>query len=249
VIVEWKHRKAETQLEPLLRRAEQLDPQLTRSYPRAIKDVLCAAFPVAFENHRGLRAGTVVQVLGDLYNVDHRDLLAEGDSRLAGYTYARGETAVVFTDPQYGEGFERFTLAHEAAHITVEYLPMLERSRQPELFGGSPAPAFFARRDPPGHIFIDGSGSVPASSDLSEEYARLRTNQKAWLREVVANACAAELLAPHREVSRLLASLPAGGDHVTAMQAHFGLSRRAVEVRLVDLGLAKQSSSLLFLIE
>ncbi len=84
---------------------------------------------------------------------------------------------------------------------------------------------------------------------MIEEYSRLRSDRKAWLREVVANACAAELLAPHREVGRLLASLPQGTDPQAAVQSHFGLPRRAAEVRLADLGLAQQTSDhLLFVL-
>jgi hypothetical protein len=250
VIVDWKHKKAATEVEPLLKRAARLDPELVSTYPRPIKDIICAALPVAFESHRRLTVGTVVQLLGDVYGVDRRDLLADGDGPLAGYTFGRGETGVIFSDPQYGQGFERFTVAHEAAHLAVEYLPALARSRQAELFGGAPAPAFYARRDPPGHIFV-GTGEAPSgTSDLVTEYARLRSDRRAWLREVVANACAAELLAPHREVSRLLTSLPQGADLQAAVQSHFGLSRRAAAVRLADLGLVPQTSDLpLFLLE
>lgn len=249
MIVEWKHRKAATEVDPLLKRAARLDPELVRSYPRPIKDIICAALPVAFESCRRLTVGIVVQLLGDVYGVDQRDLLADGDGPVAGYSFARGETAVIFSDPQHGEGFERFTVAHEAAHLAVEYLPVLARSRQAELFGGAPAPAFYARRDPPGHIFV-GTGAAPSgTSELLDEYSRLRSDRKAWLREVVANACAAELLAPHREVGRLLASLPQGADPHAALQSHFGISRRAAAVRLQDLGLVPQTSDhLLFLL-
>jgi Zn-dependent peptidase ImmA (M78 family) len=237
VIVEWKHRKAESEVEPLLVSAARLDPALVRSYPRPVRDIVAATLPVAFESRRELTTKMVVEVLGDVYAIDHRDLQVNGDGPLAGYTFARGDTAVIFSDPQYGDGFERFTLAHEAAHLAVEYLPLLRGSRQAELFGGTPAPAFFARRDPLGHIFV-GAGKATGTSDMAEQYARLRSDRNAWLREVVANACAAELLAPHREVSRLLASNPAVTDRRELLQSFFGLSRRAAEVRLADLGLA-----------
>jgi hypothetical protein len=249
VIVEWKHRKAETEVEPLLKRAARLDEGLIRSYPRPIKDIVCAVLPVAFESRPQLTVAKVVEILGDVYAIDHRDLLADGDGPLAGFTFAKGETAVIFSDPQYGEGFERFTIAHEAGHIAVEYLPLLAGARQAELFGGAKAPAFYARRDPPGHIFVGTAGKPTGTSDLVQQYARLRADKNAWLREVVANACAAELIAPHREVGRLLASLPRGVDRRDAVQSFFGLSRRAAEVRLADLGLAGQpSSDLLFVL-
>jgi hypothetical protein len=241
VIVEWKHRKAETEVEPLLARAARLDGSLVHTYPRQVKDILCATLPVAFESRHELTARVVVEVLGDVYAIDHRDLLADGDGPLAGYTFARGNTAIVFSDPQYGEGFERFTLAHEASHLAVEYLPLLAGARQAELFGGTGAPAFFARRDPPGHIFVGTAGRPTGTSDMVHQYARLRADKNAWLREVVANACAAELLAPHREVSRVLASMVQGADARATIQSFFGLSRRAAEVRLADLGLSDKT--------
>lgn len=249
MIIEWKHRRAEAQVEPLLDSAARLDPDLVQRFPRRIKDIVCASLPVAFESYRGLRAATVVQILGDAYGVDHRELLADADGPLAGYTFARGNTAVIFSDSQYGEGFELFTLAHEAAHVAVEYLPILARSQQAELFGGPSGPVYFARRDPPSHIFVGNAAAAPGPSDLRADYARLRADRDAWLREVIANACAAELLAPHREVGRLMSSLAAGTSCALALQTHFGLSRRAAEVRLTDLGLAQGSGLSFSLLE
>jgi len=238
VSAQWKHRKAEEQLEPMLRSATKLDPELVTTYPRAVKDILCASLPVAFESHRGLTSAAIVEVLGDVYGVDHRELLEDGDTPMAGYTFARGAVAVVFSDSQYGEGFERFTVAHEAAHIAVEYLPALRRAAQPDLFGAPKAPILFARRDPPGH-FLAGRDPTPiGSSDLARQYERLRADRNALLREIIANACAAELIAPHREVRSVLRSFAPGTDGVDAIQAHFGLSRRAAQVRLADLGYA-----------
>lgn len=241
-MTDWKHRKAETDVEALLRSAARLDPSLVTTYPRPVKDILCAALPVAFECHRGLTAKIVVQVLGDVYGVDHSELLEEGDGALGGYTFARGELAVVFAEIQYGESFERFTIAHEAAHIAVEYLPQLARGRQAELFGGTQQPALFARRDPPGHFF---SGTSNGNDRPTADYERLRADHAAWLREVVANACAAELLAPHREVTRALTGLGTN-DRVATVQERFGLSRRAAEVRLSELGLIPNTSTLTF---
>lgn len=227
----WKLRKAEADVERLLQRASAIDPEIVRRFPRSVRDILCASLPVSFECHRQLTARKVVEILGDLYGVDHRQLLDDGDGPLAGYTFARGETAVVFAESQYGEGFERFTLAHEAGHIAVEYLPMLAKSRQADLFGGERAPAYYARRDPPGHLFIgDASGSESKTRDA--DYARLQSDRKSWLREVVANACAAELLAPHRDVTRFIGSLSPHADKRAALQMQFGLSRQAAEVRL-----------------
>ena len=240
MIVDWKHRKAESEVEVLLRRAASLDPELVSTFPRPLEEILCASLAVSFESHRGLTARVVAEVLSDVYGVNDPEVLPQEAGPIAGFSYARGETAVVFTDTQYGDGFERFTIAHEASHLAVEYLPRLVGARQQSLFGDTGAPAFYARRDPPAHFFF-GEDSAPArGSDLWAEYARLRADREAWLREVVANACAAELLTPHRELGRFLRSLPSSADHRAEVQTRFGLSRRAAEGRLADLGLAQR---------
>jgi hypothetical protein len=241
VKIEWKHKKAESQVEPLLSRAARLDPELTREFPRSVEAVLAAAMPVSFERYAGLRMRTVVDILGDSYSIDARALLEDGDSALAGYTFARGQTAVVFSDSQYGEDFERFTRAHEASHLAVEYLPVLDRARQPQLFGGQPVPEIFARRDPPDHIFMGAESDT--NSGGSGDPSNLRRDPKAWLREVIANACAAELLAPYREVGHVAAGLPPGSDLVEAIRRRFGLSRSAAKVRASDLGLLDGAAS------
>lgn len=239
MIVDWKHRKAESQLEPLLRRAAALDPELASAFPRPVKDILCASLAVSFESHRALTARVVSAVLSDVYGVNDREALPQGDSPLAGFSYARGDVAVVFSDPQYGDGFENFTIAHEASHLAIEYLPRLLAPQQVELFGDASKPTFYARRDPPEHFFVGKDPAPAPGSDLWSEYARLRADRNTWLREVVANACAAELLAPHRELGRFVRSLPSGADHHAEVRARFGLSKRAAEVRLAELGLAQ----------
>jgi len=238
--VDWKHRKAEREVGVLLRRAAMFDADLVRIFPRSVPDLLAASFSVAFESHKGLRAARVVEVLGDRYGVDHRELLTEGDVELAGYTFARGEFAVVFSESAYGPQFERFTQGHEAGHLVTEYWPLLEHAQHPSLFDRSPEPVLYARRDPPGHIFL-GDTSGTASRRLPADYEVLRADHAAWVREVVANGFAAELLAPHVEVRRLIDTLPPEECQASALQAHFGLSRRAAEVRLSDLGLRTSS--------
>jgi hypothetical protein len=187
-----------------------------------------------------LRLSTIARVLEDLYGVSGEDLLTEGDEELAGYVFARGGHAVVFSDPQYGQGFEQFTRAHEVAHLVVEYLPAWQRSKQPRLFGGTEGEgAFFARRDPCQNIFLGGRvepNHVGAAGSTATKY---------WLREVVANACAAEILAPFREVAMLIGNATPSDDLIELVRDRFGLSRRAAEVRLMDLGvLDKQGESL-----
>lgn len=244
----WKHRKAEDEVARLLQRVVRVDPDLIQVFPRPVEDLLCAVLPVSFESHAALDARTIVDVLGDVYGVDHRELLADGNPAFAGYTFARGERAVVFSDPQFGEGFERFTRAHEAGHLVVEYLPILTRAGQVSLFGGEEAPTTYARRDPAGHLFL-GDGAAAPGADTLDDYLRLRADHSAWLREVVANGFAAELLAPHRGVRELLLALPTDADRAEAVRTRFGLSSRAAEVRLADLGVTGRAAATLFLFD
>ena len=244
----WKHHKAEEEVASLLQRAAHVDPDLIQAFPRSVEDLLCAVLPVSFESHSALDARTIVDVLGDVYGVDHRELLADGNPAFAGYTFARGERAVVFSDPRHGEGFERFTRAHEAGHLVVEYLPILARAGQTSLFGGEAAPATYARRDPVGHLFL-GDGPAASGAVNRDDYLRLRADQSAWLREVVANGFAAELLAPYRGVCELLVALPPDADSAEALRTRFGLSYRAAEVRLADLGVTGRSSVTFFLFD
>jgi hypothetical protein len=240
--VAWKHRKSESEIEPLLAAADRLDPELRGSFPRSVEVLACAMLPVAFESHAYLRLSTVADLLQRLFGVECDELLAQGDEELAGYVFARGGHAVIFSDPQYGEGFERFTRAHEAAHLVIEYLPAWWRSQQPLLFGGTDSEKhFFACRDPRQNIFLGGRvGSAEGSFGIAG-------GTKHWLREVVANACAAELLAPYREIARVAAEATPEDDLVELVRARFGLSRRAAEIRLIDLGILDTQEEWLWL--
>ena len=244
MMIEWKHRKSEQEVVELLKDVARQDPDLLGVFPRRVEDLLALVFAVSFESCRNLSAGTIVQILGDQYGVDHGELLEDGDAQLAGYTFARGEFAVIFSESSFGEEFERFTKAHEAGHLVVEYWPLLARSKQPALFGGEPGPTLYARRDPPGHIFL---GTAAVAGREPDDYRKLRANHQAWLREVIANGFAAELLAPYREVGRLAAQLPKGRDLVATVRSRFGLSRSAAETRLTELGLLQGPDTVRFL--
>ncbi len=235
--VSWKHHQAERDVENLLRPAAKLDPEVLEEFPRPVEDIIAAALPaVSFEYHKELSVGRVVEVLGDVYRADARSLLKYGDGPLAGFTYGSRDAAVVFATTTYGEPFVRFTLAHEAGHILKEYLPWLEQQDQQTLFGGPGG--FYARRDPPGHL-LAGSNMDGKAEGWQEQVARLKA-RRAFKREVIANICAAELLAPWRQVRTLVAKLDPAQDPVRALQDHFGLSRKAATIRLQELNLIDQ---------
>lgn len=178
----------------------------------------------------------VSEMLRDVYRVT---VDSAGDDRvpLAGYTYARGRTAVVFSNPQYGPEFERFTIAHEIGHLVAEFLPRME-SRQGDLFA-APEEPYLAQRDPPAHIFI-GEQNIPGTTPGLE--ARLRERAH-WLREVVANSCAAELLAPHRIVAEAVTNITSYDARLVLVQTRFGVSKTAAAIRLDELGFGDGSGS------
>jgi len=235
-MVDWKHRNAEQEVDALLQAVARQDASLLDVFPRPVEDLLTTVFAVAFESYRNLSGRAIVEILRSIYRIENDELLENGDAPLAGYTFARGDFAVIFSESSFGEDFERFTKAHEAGHLVIEYWPRVANSKQPTLFGVEPGPVLYARRDPRSHIFM--SGSEERSEGVSpDDYRRLRADHEAWLREVKANGFAAELLAPHREVRQVVAGLPFGVRRVAAVRSRFGLSRSAAEIRLAELGL------------
>jgi len=235
-MADWKHRKAEQEVDALLELVARDNAELLGVFPRPIEDLVATVFAAAFESCEKLRGSSITEILRERYRVDHTDLLEDSNASLAGYIFARGEFAVIFSESGFGEEFERFTRAHEVGHLVIEYWPLLASAKQPTLFGSEPGPVLYARRDPPGHIHMGESGEK-APSVTPDDYARLRADQQSWLREVKANAFAAELLAPFREIRRLAAGLSPSAELVTAVRSRFGLSRRAAEIRLTELGL------------
>jgi Zn-dependent peptidase ImmA (M78 family) len=216
--LEWKHRQSEKEVFPVVHSAFLCDKSIVTSFPRSINTILCCSFPISFESRKSLRTSMIMDILQDVYHVYDSGVMDEGDIELAGYTFARGGYAIIFSDPQFGEGFERFTISHEAGHLITEYFPLIANSC---------ASRIFEVRDPKEHFFGN-------------------TEQIKEKREVIANLCAAELLAPYKEVGRLFSELPSHLDPVDAVKDHFGLSRRAARIRLLDLGLISESSGLLF---
>ena len=134
----------------------------------------------------------------------------------------------VLLETKYGPENEAFTLAHEMGHLAKEFLPMRMVGRsQLELFDGA-CSAEFLHADPPGNV-----GAVPSSKET-------RLQRAAWLREVVANKCAAELMAPYSAVTQMLRGVRGGA--VELLMRRFGLPRRAAELRVGELGLQESAT-------
>lgn len=234
-MVEWKHQQAERDVEGLLRAAARHDPAVLDTFPRSIVDILSASLPaVDVITVNGLDTKAVVERLADAYAIDQRCLLDDGNAPLGGFTYADKDRALIFVETSYGPEFETFTLAHEAGHIVKELLPRLGARGQGSLFGGPPI--FVAHRDPP-EVLIDASAVEELALPLEERLRALKAKADAWLREVKANSCAAELLAPWRDVQRLARDAPEHADLVELARERYGISRGAARVRLRELGL------------
>jgi hypothetical protein len=212
-----------------------IDPSVSDTFPRPIEDILAAALP-ALEVHRvrSLDVKGIVAQLGDSYGIDERSLLEGGNESLGGFTYADMHRALVFVEVKYGTDFENFTLAHEAGHIAKELLPRLAQRHQSDMFA-VPTGRLIAHRDPPEVIF-DAVGFY-AAQPIEVRLRSMKAKAEAWTREVIANACAAELLAPWTAVQRVVAAAPPSSNLVELVSTTFGLSGRAARIRLVELGL------------
>ena len=234
-MVDWKHQQAERDVLPLLKPALAIDPTVEDTFPRPIEDILAAALP-ALEVHRvrNLDVKGIVAQLGDDYGIDERALLDDGNESLGGFTYGDMQRALVFVEVKYGTDFENFTLAHEAGHIAKELLPRLAQRHQGDMFA-APASRLIAHRDPPEVIF--DAGGFDTTQPIEVRLRAMKVKAKAWKREVVANACAAELIAPWRAVQRVVAAAPPSSNLVELVSTTFALSGRAARIRLIELGL------------
>lgn len=214
---DWKRRKDEENVDLLLRRVARADADLLTAFPRDVAAILSSTLTVSIERIEGLNERVVSKALGEHFDIDFD---GRDEAPLAGFTYARGSLIVIFVNPSWGPQAERFTLGHEAGHVVVEHLP---RMNQRSLFGEKGEGNFYAHRDPPGNMFLGTTG-------------------RAEIREVVANGFAAELLAPHQEVRRLLAGVADEAVRIDKVRGTFGLSKAAARIRVSELGLAKQTA-------
>jgi hypothetical protein len=206
-----------------------VDPGVVTRFPRPLEEILVAAFPsLVIERRDGLTHGRVRDALWDGYR---RIYSPRTEEPLSGFTYASGDLVVILLETRHGRAEEAFTLAHEMGHLAKEFLPWLvEDRRQLNLFAADDVGPVFLHCDTPHTL---GVGTAPDE---------LRT--AAWKREVVANKCAAELMAPYGEVLRLAQQLPGSVDVVAALEWCFGMPRRAAEVRVNELGLEHSNAAM-----
>jgi hypothetical protein len=208
----WKQEKAEADLAPLLQRVRNIDAALLDEYPRNVRMILSVGLPsAAIRQVENLCGASVMAALAREHGIECAVL--PDDQPLCGLTYASDRLVVIFVEKHQDDASLRFTLAHEAGHLATEYLPLLERG---ELEGLQ-----LLMADPLTNFTSNG--------------------KKPPRREVVANSCAAALLAPMDEVRKLHAY--ARADDARAVQLvseRFGFSRLSAAIRLMELGLIPQ---------
>jgi hypothetical protein len=180
----------------------------------------------------GLNEGAVSRWLATERALRSPELPETGGRELFGFLYCAGARAFVFVDPSYGEACARFTLAHELGHLFLEYRPLFDRSATQGNLFAMPPPANFFRRDGADTLAraID-SGSASAADVLLAE----KNAPPARLNEVIANAFAAELLAPVDEVQRTVSGAIGLDAYVERVEKKFGLSRRAATIRVLEI--------------
>lgn len=233
----WKFEQAEREVAPVLAAAASLDQSIYEVFPRNIEELLAVPLPsLALRREANLTVGSVVRALEKDFDVDQRALLDGGDGALGGFVYADDHRVVIFAETRFGDGFERFTIAHEGGHLIKEYLPHRGDRRQTSLFDAPRAAAFFAHRDPPANFLADGRSTGQAEG-LRSQLVALKTREDAYRREVIANSIGAELLSPFRLVRRVAAEVDGDRERVVAVAERFGISRKAAAVRLGELGL------------
>lgn len=231
--LEYRVQTAVSEVEPLLNQVRQDCPELLDLFPRPIEDiaVVCGGnLSVHVMKLVDLTEAKAAVHLRDHFKLDDSELDVQSTNGYLGLLVCQGSRAFVFCDPSLGEACFRFTLAHELGHLFNEYMPKFSQRGQLGLF--EPArETHFAHRDGVESVAQGLDGTVEELRSLIEQQRR-----HGWsLNEVKANAFAAELLAPVREVRRLILGSPQRDERVSLVMERFGLSNRAAEIRVDEL--------------
>jgi Zn-dependent peptidase ImmA (M78 family) len=230
-MADWKHRQAERDVEPLLEAAAAIDPAIVQLFPRPLAEILSASVPaLQIYEVEELTVPKIRRTLQDQYGIELGRCRATTSSSLAGFTYADFQGVIVFIETKHGRDVARFTLAHEAGHIVKEVLPRLATKRAPTLFPDEP----FFSHDEPLDVIASGA-AVPIDLADDGKVDALRAQRRSWMREVVANIVAAELLAPWREVEKIARAAEHRPEAIDVVRDCFGISRRAARIRLEEL--------------
>jgi Zn-dependent peptidase ImmA (M78 family) len=196
---------------------ESLPPDVRRlleRVPRDVEAILGSVFPARVEYVADLTMDRVHEILTRRHGAGLDPHETERARKVGGFVWAAENRAVVFVETRYGEAYARFTLAHELAHLWLEFIGQVLRT-------GLRTEPWTIRDDRSLHAPGDAEGDPSA-------------------RESAANAFAASLLMPARPVLELADAAVESGtnlwDALGDMRSRFGVSDWALALRLYELG-------------
>lgn len=217
-----KHQIAAAQVAALFDQIPSAQRGLIHEFPRPIRAVICEIFPVHFVSDERITA-TLIRREAEIEISDD-----EVDEPL-GYLVAKDESAVIFATTSRGADSQRFTEAHEIAHLVLEHLPHVASPEQLAFLNLRVSREARRCRDDRQSLLVDDSAEVVrTASPLARKEAE---------REKKMNWFATEFLAPHRQVIEETRDLKTEEARVDLVRRRFGLSRTAAIWQLRDLGL------------
>ncbi|MFO0646570.1 MAG: ImmA/IrrE family metallo-endopeptidase [Polyangiales bacterium] len=190
-------------------------------FPRRVESITRAALAgttVEFVSLPALSDALIRDELRSRYR--YRGSFEESREVLMGRVVVYGDRCVVFSNPDFGAGTERFTKAHEVGHLALDLRTKIPHVDQMTLLVTEAERVISMPRDLPGVIPMDGR--VAAALDDKERYA---------------NLFAAEFLMPRADVRARVEGIEDEGARVDAVMATYGASVTAARVRLKEMRL------------
>lgn len=178
-----------------------------RAWPRPIESAVPAALPASVEPLADLTLGAVRRRLRELGLPDPSD---GPDRALRGCLAAAGGAALLFVDERDPPDERRFTIAHEAAHLLLDYLAPRERAIG--RFGAAICAALDGQRPASPTERIDAA--LARVSLAPRLYLLDRDAPSTTAAESRADRLALELLAPFQAVVGRLRALPGRRDPI-----------------------------------
>lgn len=192
-------------------------------FPRRIESLTRAALAtttVEFVSLSGLSDALIRDELRSRYR--YQGEFEDSREVLMGRVVVLKDRCVVFSNPEFGPGTERFTKAHEVGHLALDLRTKITNGDQIPMFATEAERVISMPRDLPGVIPMDGATGRAVRLDDKERYA---------------NLFAAEFLMPRADVRKRVAGIDAEGARVDAVMETCGVSVTAARVRLKEMKL------------
>lgn len=206
-------------------------------FPRKVDSIARAAMPrttVEFRSLSRLSDDLVREVLHhDYKRIGDLGIEPSGDI-LMGRAVVLNDRCLVFSNPDFGVGTERFTQAHELGHLALDLRKQIPDVDQIPMFTTEAERVLTMPRDLPGVIPMDDGPGAPRRLDPKEVYA---------------NLFAAEILMPRAAVRERVAGIDDERERLAAVMKGFGVSMTAARVRLTMVGLRDASDPEMTLFE